>query len=276
MKQWLGVVAAVAALGTAAIAHSRLVRDTPSSATQGTANGPRAAVLIELFTSEGCSSCPPADALLAAFVKNQPVAGAEIVALKEHVDYWDHLGWKDPFSSHAFTERQESYARAFGNYGVYTPQMVVDGEAEFVGSAESKAERAIAHAAAGAKSEVRLIWKAAGGQGGALALDIRIEALRGARAGDAPEVFLAITEDNLHSDVRAGENAGRGLDHVAVVRRLALIGKANPQGNPAFATETAVKLDSAWQRKNLRAIVFVQERNSRHVLGTAAVPVRTP
>src|ERR1700687_4832515 len=108
--------------------------------------GVRVPVVLELFTSEGCSSCPPADALLARLEEQQPVAGAKIIALQEHVDYWDHQGWIDPFSSGQWTQRQQAYTFGFGDHGVYTPQLVVNGRAGFVGSHESYAYRAIASA----------------------------------------------------------------------------------------------------------------------------------
>src|SRR6202035_3125385 len=106
----------------------------------------RVPVVLELFTSEGCSSCPAADALLAKLEEEQPVAGAEVIALEEHVDYWDHQGWADPFSSGQWTQRQHADAFGFGDHGVYTPELVVNGRAGFVGSHESGAYQAIARA----------------------------------------------------------------------------------------------------------------------------------
>ena len=104
-------------------------------------------VIVELFTSEGCSSCPPADTLLSRYVKNSPVPGVEIIALGEHVDYWNHNGWADPFSSVQFSQRQSDYSHAFRLDSVYTPQIIVDGRAQLVGSDGDAAEAAIRRAA---------------------------------------------------------------------------------------------------------------------------------
>ena len=113
-------------------------------------------VIVELFTSEGCSSCPPADQLLAKLESQQPVAGVHIIVLSEHVDYWDRLGWRDPFSSAQFTNRQQDYARLFHDDGPYTPEMVVDGTTGFVGNQSADALRAITQAARTDKSSVRI------------------------------------------------------------------------------------------------------------------------
>src|SRR6516164_6714157 len=119
-------------------------------------NGVPRLVVVELFTSEGCSSCPPADALLKELSEQQPLQGVQVIALEEHVDYWNHLGWTDPFSSTEFSQRQSDYARIFGNDGVYTPQMVVDGQSEFVGSRGGSAKEAIQKAARLPKFEIAL------------------------------------------------------------------------------------------------------------------------
>jgi len=157
-------------LGAAAVLAAVIAARTgPNSrATAGTNDVPAAAkspdapptpVIVELFTSEGCSSCPPADALLSRLGKTQPVPGAEIIALEEHVDYWDRLGWKDPFSSEAATDRQNDFGSAFGGAQIYTPQMIVDGRAQFVGSSDSDALRAIRAASQAQKPAVQLSWE---------------------------------------------------------------------------------------------------------------------
>jgi hypothetical protein len=222
-------------------------------------------VLVELFTSEGCSSCPPADALLSRLGRTQPVRGADIIVLEEHVDYWDRLGWKDPFSSEAATARQGEYGQAFGGREVYTPQMIVDGRAEFVGSSDPDAFRAIRAASQTPKPAVQLSWE----KGDTLA--IHIESLTNASAGDDAQLFLVVAENMLHSDVKRGENAGRALEHNGVVRQLLPLGKIDAAAK-GFSSTVAVQPAAEWNRANLRAVVSVQERRSRHVLAAAAIP----
>ncbi len=222
-------------------------------------------VLLELFTSEGCSSCPPADALLSRLGRTQPVRGADIIILEEHVDYWDRLGWKDPFSSEAATARQNEYGEAFGGDQVYTPQMIVDGRTEFVGSSDTDALRAVRAASQTPKPAVQLSWEKDD------TLAIHVEPLNNAGKGDGQQVFLVVAENMLHSDVKRGENAGRALEHNGVVRQLLPLGKIDAAA-AGFSSSVAVHSASEWNRANLRAVVFLQERRSRHILAAAAIP----
>jgi hypothetical protein len=173
----------------------------------------RVPVLAELFTSEGCNSCPPADSLLEKLDRGQPVAGARILVLSEHVDYWNQLGWRDPFSSAQFSQRQEQYSRVLGGE-VYTPQIVIDGREQVLGSDPAAIQKAVAHAAQRAKATVRIT--AAKREGADAAIALQIPPLAKGRA----EVWVAIADERDESSVKRGENAGRTLPHVAVVRSL--------------------------------------------------------
>lgn len=225
-------------------------------------------VVVELFTSEGCSSCPPADALLAKLDQQRHVGNAEIITLEEHVDYWDQLGWRDPYSSPQWTQRQQDYAASFKNDGVYTPQMVVDGRSEFVGSSQSQAHSAIADAGLQPKADVAISAnQAAPSQ---IQLKINVKMLPAPASHDA-QVWLAVTESGLHSNVLRGENAGEDLHHAAVVRSLRKVGDAKTNQESSFSGEQEVLLDAAWKTENLRLVVFVQDPKSRHILGAASV-----
>jgi hypothetical protein len=229
-------------------------------------------VVVELFTSEGCSSCPPADALLLKLMETQRPEKGSIVALEEHVDYWDQLGWRDPFSSHEWTGRQENYAGTLGKGNVYTPEMVVDGRVEFVGSREWEAKRAIEEQARKTKASVSVT--PGNSSDGKERFNIHVGKLPDPVAADTSEVWLAITETGLHSEVTRGENAGEDLHHAAVVRTLRKIGVANAKDpETSFAGEAAVAFDRNWKRDNLRAVVFVQEKNSRQIVGAAETKV---
>src|SRR5882724_5078049 len=215
------VLAALLVLRTPAIVGRMTGQDSAKLATP---------VLVELFTSEGCSSCPPADKLLAQIGTSQPVGGAQAIILEEHVDYWNDLGWRDPFASSSATQRQQEYSKTL-NAEVYTPQMIVDGRTELLGSDGRAAQRAIANAVVTQKTDLELTWVGATSTvGGPKLLRVRAGKLAGGENGASSknaEVFMAITENHLHSDVRRGENAGRGLEHDGVVRKLSSLGKAN-------------------------------------------------
>jgi hypothetical protein len=227
-------------------------------------------VVVELFTSEGCSSCPPADALLARLAAQPPAANVQVIALEEHVDYWNDLGWSDPFSSSEWTERQNAYAGALGNGNPYTPQMVVDGSAEFVGSRAQLAVKSITEAAARTKTTVTLS-QGTSNKSGAENFSVQVGKLAAGGKGGAAEVWLAITETDLHSAVTAGENAGHDVRHAAIVRSLRKIGEANPGGELAFSGEASIPLHAAWKRENLRAVAFVQEKKSKRILGATEI-----
>ena len=272
-------VLAAAALGffsvSVALHRDELTATSPATRSASSPNESSSTpVIVELFTSEGCSSCPPADQLLTRLDKEQSIPGANIIALSQHVDYWNQLGWRDPYSSAQFSARQSSYAEAFGRDGVYTPQMVVDGRLEFVGSDTTKAREAITEAASSPKARVQIeiTPNTETRESGTVQFTVRVEDIPAITAGDTAEVLLAITESDLSSSVARGENAGRNLRHTAVVRQLATIGSISKTKDEASFTGTpVVNILNKWRRDKLRAIVFVQERASRHVLGANAI-----
>lgn len=175
---------------------------------------PERALLIELFTSEGCNSCPPADRWLSGLLR-APATSA-LVALAFHVDYWNNLGWRDPFSSRAFTERQEARQRASRSPFIYTPQVILDGS-DYREWRSAAAPRRPSEASPGARAEIAL--RAASGPGGALTVQVEANAPGfGAGAREEAVLRLALVENRLATEVLGGENAGRRLDHDAVVR----------------------------------------------------------
>ena len=233
----------------------------------------RRPVIVELFTAEGCSSCPPADTLLAKLAALQPVRDAEVIPLEEHVDYWNDGGWIDQFSSYEWTARQKDYVNRLKAQTAYTPQMVVDGESQFVGSNGPEALKAIAQAASGPSVAVELAADSAGSEKEPR-FQVKVGALSDAAGGDQADVWLAVTEDGLHSDVTGGENAGHELHHSAVVRVLHKLGAASAGKSPvSFQDDAAVKLKSDWKRENLRVVVFVQEKKTLRIIGAASAKI---
>jgi hypothetical protein len=218
-------------------------------------------VLVELFTSEGCSSCPPADALLARMA-NEGAGGAQVVTLAEHVDYWDGLGWRDRFSSPAFTHRQEAYVRRLRLTGPYTPQLVVAGRTDVVGGDARAARGAIAAAARDATGRIdaRLVPEAHG--------DVTVLVEAAWSRGIAADVLVARVQDHATTRVARGENAGRTLEHVSVARSLAVLGS----GVGAFSGRLGVRRGEA--PEVTRLVLFVQERDGGpiHAATSIALP----
>jgi hypothetical protein len=259
-----------------------------AATTSAAPEGERTPVLVELFTSEGCSSCPSADTLLSKLVTLQPIPNVEIVALGLHVDYWDRLGWRDQFSSSAYTARQNAYADAWRSEKVYTPQAVVDGAREVIGSDFKAMHTLIVESAATPKLAVNVelakeATETAAGAGGAGASatgrpTIRIAIAPRADKADYADaaakltlkgdVLVAITQDGLSSNVQAGENKNRLLSHIAVVRSLDKVGSFN--GREPFTLTRPLALDKAWPLTTLKAVVIVQDGRSRRVVGVGS------
>jgi hypothetical protein len=233
----------------------------PSSAAFAQAQpAQRQPVLVELFTSEGCSDCPPADDLLGQLDARPPIAGAEAIVLSEHVTYWNHDGWRDPFSFDAMTDRQQDYARQFGISDVYTPQMVVDGADQFVGNDAGKITAAVTRAAASPKIPVA-IADAHQAPDGSIAFSVH--------ADDAKSSLVAAVAENATvSEVLRGENKGRTLHHVAVVRVLKEFGSGKADGRPLVLSGSTL-LAAEKSSEPLRLIVFLVNRHSGHVTGVA-------
>jgi hypothetical protein len=227
--------------------------------------GARVPVLLELFTSEGCSSCPPADRLLQFFDQSQPVANASLIVLSEHVDYWDRLGWKDPFSSPQFTIRQQDYADRYSREGIYTPQLVVDGRFALVGNDSREANAAIQKAAREPKIAIALSKAARDGK--QVKVHIDVPAAQNAQKKSAV-IYLAIADDRAESHVARGENAGRSLSHVAVTRVLKEAGTIDLRS--ASSKEVVLTLPAGAGANGLRLIVFLEDPGSGHILGTTA------
>jgi hypothetical protein len=204
-------------------------------------------VLVELFTSEGCSSCPPAD-------RHLQQLDSEVIVLSEHVDYWDQLGWKDRFSSPEFTQRQEVYAKEFGLDGPYTPQMVVDGAVQFTGGDIRRAAAEIDKAADRPKAVIVLSRNGRG-------LNVDVD-----EAPKEADVWLALADNIAMTTVERGENKGRNLTHVAVVRSLRKIGSVKRHGT--FSRVVDFPSGAAGQR----IVVFLQEAGQARVVGVAMLP----
>lgn len=221
-------------------------------------------VLLELFTSEGCSSCPPVDAYVQRLDSAQPVAGAELIVLSEHVDYWDHDGWKDPYSSHFFTQRQENYVRALRLEEPYTPQIIVDGTTVLRGDS-AQIGKALTAAATGPRIPVEIssVVVTPG-----LAPTVRAHVNVGAVPNKYnADVMLALALDHAESQVLHGENGGKRLSYVAVVEDMKKIGKI--EKDKPFSRDVEIKADHGTDVKNLRLIALVQEGDAGKVLGAA-------
>jgi hypothetical protein len=235
------LIGSAAAAGVA-VTGGRIATAKPPSA----AEGPWA---IELFTSQGCSSCPPADAYLGVLAKRP-----DIVALSFHVDYWDYIGWKDAFATRATTERQRNYARVLKQRYVYTPEMVVEGIGHDTGRERAGIERLLVEAQRRATS--RATPELSRSTGGALTVKLAAYPLEGRPA----DVTLALYDRRHSTPVASGENQGRMLDNFNIVRRLQVL----TRWDGAAASWT---IDDAGLQPGLGAAVLVQRADHGPVIG---------
>ena len=226
--------------------------------------GARVPVLLELFTSEGCSDCPPADRLLGELDQNQPVPGAELIVLSEHVDYWDRQGWPDPYASKALTERQMAYDRTLKIREPFTPQFIVDGTIDMRLSRRERISDQLHAASAVGKVPVSIeSLRVETGAAPAISGVVNAEAVPGNRSC---ELFVAVALDRADTQVLRGENRGQHLTHVAVLRELQRVGLVS--GAPvhqSFSLALPTGLDGA----RLRVIAFLQQPGPGAVLGAA-------
>lgn len=222
----------------------------------------RVPVLLELFTSEGCSSCPPADRLLQVLDEKQPAAGADLIVLSEHVDYWNSLGWKDPFSSSQYTARQQNFSNRYNIDGVYTPQLIVDGRYGFVGSDGHEASSAIQRAIRERKIPITISNVARTGNQVTARIELPADqSFKGVRG----ILYVALADNRQESHVAHGENSGRLLAHVAVTRVLKQVGTIDLDA--ASVKEIALPVQPGSAAGGSRLVAFIQDPKSGHVLG---------
>ena len=254
----IALIVAVLVLNGCRKEDQRPVRTEPEPAVLAPPGAKQAAAepvaLVELYTSEGCSSCPPADENLIRIAYAARDSGQRVIALSFHVDYWNYIGWKDPFSAAKYSERQRRYAKRLGS-GVYTPQMIVAGREQFLGSREGKADAAIERALSRPSTHaISLSMK------GSAKIDFDV-------AGPAADVVVhvAVAQGAGGVKVKSGENAGRTLSHVNIVRALS----SNRTRVPGRGQLT-LDVPAAVDRRSAMVVAWVEAADNGHVLGAAA------
>jgi hypothetical protein len=224
------------------------------------------AVLVELFTSEGCSSCPPADALLRQVNGTQTSGGQLVVGISEHVTYWNSLGWSDPFSSSVYTERQNAYSERFHLEGVYTPQMVINGAEQIVGSDRAALLRAVQQEEeARPRMSLRIV---------SLSVAQNTLTVNFSTSGELPahgaDLIAVLADDFDRSSVLHGENSGRLLAHVAVARSIARVGRVQAVGERTVQIPIPASFETT---PGHHLILFAQTPGNGRVLGTDTKPL---
>ncbi len=253
---WIVGIVTVAAIGFGFFRKAVAFSETNAAADS-------APVVLELFTSEGCSSCPPADALISDIGSSTK----SVIPLAYHVDYWNHLGWADPFSSRQWSERQTGYARAMNLDGEYTPQMVIGGGWQCGGSDGVSIE----HAVAAARSTPQLGRTSIQTTLAAERLQIKISAqLLSTAATGSRMVMLAIYENGLVSKIGAGENGGREITYDYTVRKLLPAFELDPAQRASVSKEITIDLDPSWSLNHLGVAAFIQDPTSLRIEGASS------
>jgi hypothetical protein len=250
--------------GLCALAFFTTTGDAAPPKPAPAAGGP---VVLELFTSQGCSSCPPADRLLTRLAQDGALKD-RVIPLSFHVDYWDYIGWQDPFASARWSERQREYGRAFRSNRIYTPQLVVNGKSECVGSQEKVVRQQIAAALAAAPAG-RVSLEAAPADA-ADRLRVRVGAEMQTAAAPHLDLWVVVWETGLETPVGAGENASKTLHNDYVVRRLEKVLTLPGTAGARDTAELTLGLDKRWKRANLGVAAFLQDPATRVIYGAAA------
>jgi hypothetical protein len=238
-----------------------------------TAGAPeRTPVIVELFTSEGCSSCPPADAILASLDRSQPIPGAEVLALEEHVDYWNQDGWHDRFSDELYTSRQKTYGDRFHIAEIYTPQVIVDGVKQLNGTDGASIQRAVDDARR--QPHLTLALTPAVLQDRKIHVSVSLASTATEKLDKHADLFAVLVQPSATTDVHAGENNGHTLHHAAVTRAFTRVGSLEDLSRaPKSFTLTAPK-DAVLT--GYRVVVFAQSAGLGPILGSGSETIGTP
>jgi hypothetical protein len=236
------------------------------AAQASTPQTPNAVAIVELFTSEGCSSCPPADALLRQIHGKRTAEGQLIVGISEHVTYWNHLSWKDPYSAEVFTNRQNTYASRLSPEGPHTPQMVLNGHDQFVGSNGAALEQALRNDSQRKHMDLQIL--SAKREGEQLTLKF---AFKGPAQSRPLDLIAVLTDDVDRSDVLRGENSGRSLQHVAVARSLTRVGIVN--GDSEQSTHVSLPEGFHGSASGHHLVLFALEQKQGAIVAAATMPI---
>jgi hypothetical protein len=227
-------------------------------------------VVLELFTSQGCSSCPAADQLLTKLSQDPNLSG-RVVPLAFHVDYWNYIGWSDPFSSPAWTQRQNVYEKALRNDQLYTPQLVIQGTSHVTGSDEGGALREIANAM-NAERTAKIFISGVNVEEDTLRSSASVEMVASIRSD--LKLYAALFENALVTPIKRGENNGRTLRNDFVVRGFSEIGEVTPKSGSTREAPVSFDLDPKWNRENLGVAIVLQDPKTMRIYGATVRPVK--